>query len=227
MNVDYIGHLGDDLMVANAARVSFKKHHEAFDESDAKLLGYLAKHHHWTPFAHPQITLRIKAPVFVRAQLFKHKIGFTENEVSRRYVDDAPEFFMPDVWRGRPTGGAKQGSEGEITELSHPAEGIGSEDLWGDVDNKFHPTLHVEYYNYYCHQMYRWLLESGVAPEQARMVLPQSMYTEWYWTGSLAAYARMCQQRLDPHAQAETKYIATRCSNIIRNLFPVSWQVLV
>lgn len=227
MKVDYVDHMGDDLMVVNAARVSFSKHSEEFQDQDRKLIRYLANHGHWTPFAHPQITLRIKAPVFVRTQLFKHKVGFTENEVSRRYVDDEPTFFMPKEWRGRPTNGAKQGSDGVVTELTHPAEGVGSEDLWGDVDNKFHPDLHVSYMYQCALDNYQWLLDSGVAPEQARMVLPQSMYTEWYWTGSLAAYARVCKQRLDPHAQVETREVAQMINEIIDPLFPVSWEALV
>lgn len=111
MKVDYITHSGDDLLVANAARVSFHKHKEEFGDDDAKLLGYLSRHNHWTPFSHPSITLRVKAPIFVARQLFKHKVGMTENEVSRRYVDDTPEFYHPKrEWRGRPTDGAKQGS---------------------------------------------------------------------------------------------------------------------
>ena len=205
MKVDYVSHMGNDLMVVNAARVSFSKHKDTLGEDDQKLLGYLAKHRHWTPFSHPQICLRIKAPIFVRTQLFKHKVGFTENEVSRRYVDDKPEFYTPSAWRGRPTT-SKQGSSEEVIEVS--PEWI--ESLYDDI-----------------YEAYYTLLESGVAPEQARMVLPQSMYTEWYWTGSLAAYARMCKQRLDSHAQEETRDVAKEISNIIEPMFPYSWSVLI
>lgn len=205
MQVDYIGHLGDDLMVVNAARVSFNKTKEVFDASDERLIKYLASHHHWTPFSHPQISLRVKAPLFVRSQLFKHKVGMTENEVSRRYVDDTPEFFYPDVWRGRPTDGAKQGSSGEANDVS----------------------LMYDNFVRFARKTYHSMLENGVAPEQARMVLPQSMYTSWYWTGSLAAYARIAKLRLDAHAQSETREVAQMISDIIEPLFPVSWKVLV
>lgn len=208
MEVTYVNHMGDDLMVVNAARVSFFKESKEFGEADGKLIKYLASHGHWTPFAHPQITLRIKAPIFVRTQLFKHKVGFTENEVSRRYVDDEPEFYNPrGAWRGRPTEGAKQGSSDVI------------ETKWSGLmyDNAVRQCLDT----------YNEMLKEGVAPEQARMVLPQSMYTEWYWTGSLAAYARVAKLRLDPHAQGETRDVAKKISDIIKPLFPVSWSALV
>lgn len=207
MKVDYVDHMGTDLTVANAARVSFAKHKDEFSEDDARLLKYLARNNHWTPFAHPQITLRIKAPIFVRTQLFKHKVGFTENEVSRRYVDDKPEFFFP-ILRQR-SDSAKQGSRDEF-----PVE----------LENC---ELVINNAHTFALRCYEYLLKKNVAPEQARMVLPQSMYTEWYWTGSLSAYARMCKQRLDPHAQAETREIAKMISEIIEPLFPQSWSVLV
>ena len=208
MEVTYVDHMGDDRMVVNAARVSFSKHVEEFTEADAKLVRYLANHGHWTPFGHPQITLRLKAPVFVRTQLFKHKVGFTENEVSRRYVDDEPEFFFP-IFRQRPDNGMKQGSRDEFPVNLEHCEGILL---------SAHATAL---------KAYKMLLAENVAPEQARMVLPQSMYTEWYWTGSLAAYARMCKLRLDPHAQAETREIAEKISKIIEPLFPISWRALI
>lgn len=222
MQADYVNHMGDDLMVANAARVSFNKESNyevegdvngdewkfVLPAGDAKLIKYLAEHNHWTPFAHPQITLRIKAPIFVRTQLFKHKVGFTENEVSRRYVDDEPQFFFP-VFRKRPDNGMKQGSRDEFPANLEHCEAI--------LLSAHNIAL----------KAYKMLLAENVAPEQARMVLPQSMYTEWYLTGSLAAFARMCKQRLDPHAQAETRELATKISAIIEPLFPVSWSVLV
>lgn len=206
MNVDYVDHMGSDLTVVNAARVSFDKHKDELSDGDVKLLRYLAEHNHWTPFGHPQVTVRVKAPVFVRTQLFKHKAGFTENEVSRRYVDTSPEFYVPDRWRGRPAGSAKQGSSDEVIEGYHDPY---------DILVK------------YCMTQYESMIEAGVAPEQARMVLPQSMYTEWYWTGSLAAYGRMCKLRLDPHAQAETREVAEMISAIIAPLFLNSWRVLI
>lgn len=208
MKVEYVDHMGSDLTVVNAARVSFAKHSETFNDSDGRLISYLAAHAHWSPFAHPQITLRMTAPIFVRTQCFKHKQGFVENEVSRRYVDDKPEFFMPDKWRGKPIN-AKQGSEGE---LSTEAQ----EYLTEYVSCIYEDTL--EAYNY--------LIGRGVAPEQARMVLPQSMYTSWYWTGSLAAYARFYKQRIDPHAQKEIQDLAKMVGEIIEPLYPVSWKAL-
>lgn len=226
MHVEYVNHMGDDLMVVNAARVSFDKesdwerqhfdpatHEEDIDlrelrTADIKLINYLATHGHWTPFSHPSICLRVKAPIFVARQLFKHKVGMTENEVSRRYVDDEPEFYFPDKWRGRPTDGAKQGSSGEV----------------GGQLNK---TIRYSDLIDRCLAEYEVLLAEGVAPEQARMVLPQSMYTEWYWTGSLASYARICRLRLDEHAQAETREVAEKIDKIVSDLFPCSWKALV
>lgn len=219
MKAEYVNHMGDDLTVANAARVSFHKYKEEFHKSDEKLLRYLAKNNHWTPFSHPQISLRIKAPIFVARQLYKHKVGMTENEVSRRYVDDPPEFFLPDTWRGRPTNGAKQGSsEDEVAVIVYR----GVVESWTSEVNDF-------VLNHYSasERLYESMIEGGIAPEQARMVLPQSMYTEWIWTGSLASYARICKQRLDPHAQAETREIAEQIAKIIAPLFPVSWSVLM
>lgn len=220
--VCYVDHMGDDLMVVNSARVSFAKesHYETVEtaeawknvlsEKDKKLIRYLAKHKHWTPFAHPQITLRIKAPISIRTQLFKHKVGFVENEVSRRYVDDTPDVYIP-RWRSAPTNGAKQGSDGFV-------------ELGSDIGN----TAHIAYTmtTKMAIDTYNTLLEKGIAPEQARFVLPQGTYTEWYWTGSLAAYARVCKQRLDPHAQWEVQQYAKAIGDIISPLFPESWAAL-
>lgn len=212
MQVDYVSHMGDDLMVVNAARVSFAKHVEEFGEGDAKLVKYLASHGHWTPFSHPQISVRVKAPIFVARQLFKHKVGFTENEVSRRYVDDEPEFFFPEEWRKRPTDGKKQGSS---------ATDKFSKEFISDLDTLYSMFL-IE-----AERLYEHFISVGVAPEQARMLLPQSMETEWYWTGSLSSFARMCKLRLDPHAQQESREIAKMIADIIAPLFPVCWSVLV
>lgn len=218
MQVDYVDHMGSDLTVVNAARVSFAKHVEEFSEGDTKLINYLANHNHWTPFAHPTVTLRIKAPIFVARQLYKHKVGFTENEVSRRYVDEAPEFFIPDTWRGRPVY-SKQGSSDVVVDTITLRNDVEQWDC--ATDNAYHLLLDTAV------NVYDAMIKAGVAPEQARMVLPQSMYTEWYWTASLAAYARMCKQRLDPHAQQETRDVAELISGIIEPLFPVSWRVLI
>jgi len=206
--VKYINHMGNDLMVVNAARVSFNKKSTELTDKDIKLINYLAKHKHWTPFAHPQICLHIKAPFPIRTQFFKHKVGFVENEVSRRYVDDDPEYFYP-KWSLRPEGSMKQGAgEHADTDLRNSA-----------------------YYAYsnaidMCDSAYKNLLRIGIAPEQARMILPLGTYTEWYWTGSLAAYARFYKQRSDPHAQAEIREYANEISAIISDLFPHSWYAL-
>ena len=207
--VQYVSHMGDDLTVANAARVSFNKESEEFGVRDEKLIQYLAKHNHWTPFAHPQITLRIKAPISIRTQLFKHKQGFVENEVSRRYVTDAPEIYKP-LWRTKPTQNAKQGSEGFVEDVSK----------WETLDQAYYESIHKAI------NCYNLLIDQGIAPEQARFVLPQGTYTEWYWTGSLAAYARVCKQRLDPHAQWEIREYAAAIKEMIAPLFPVSWEQL-
>ena len=229
-HVHLVDSMGSDLTVCNAARVSFAKETEwevdkeaarrlaesgssapvselvRLGEKDQKLIKYLAKHNHWTPFAHPQITLRIKAPISVRTQFFKHKQGFVENEISRRYVSYIPEFYFP-KWRGKPTNGAKQGSE-DFIQLSVMDE------------KKYLDAVR------HCVDSYNRLLEAGVAPEQARFVLPQGMYTEWYWTGSLAAYARFYKQRIDEHAQWEIRQYAEAIGNIVRPLFPFSWESL-
>ena len=221
--VQYVDHMGDDLTVANAARVSFNKMSDwegeqhwtgavsgkKLSDRDKKLINYLAKHKHWTPFAHPQITLRIKAPIFIRTQLFKHKVGFTENEVSRRYVSDSPVVYRP-RWRGKPTGGAKQGSE----------------DFMPIDDDYNTANRHYEMCVRDALQTYEELLKRGVAPEQARSVLPQGTYTEWWWTGSLSSYSRVYRQRSDPHAQWEVQQYADAIGKIIEPLFPESWAVL-
>lgn len=231
ISVEYVNHMGDDLAVVNAARVSFDKEsnwelvdapqygcdpnelytQHVLSEQDKKLINYLAKHNHWSPFAHNSITLRIKAPIFVARQLVKHQVGGVWNEVSRRYVDDEPEFYFPEVWRGRSVN-AKQGSDGVI---KFPLEPDGfNHDMW--FEEVVSSSLNC----------YNGLLESGVAPEQARMILPQNTMTEWWWTGSLMFFARVCKQRLDPHSQKETRDVAELISKELLKLFPYSWEVL-
>ena len=200
MKVQYIDHMGDDLSVVNAARVSFGKHKDLMDKSDTKLIHYLAKHNHKSPFNHAFATFHVKAPIFVARQLQKHEY-MPWNEISRRYVDSEPEFYEPVVWRGR-SEDKKQGS-------------------YGIVDLKTKPT------HQYALQTYHNLLSDGVAPEQARMVLPQSMYTEWYWSGSLYAFAKMCSLRLKEDTQLETQEIAKQISDEMAMLFPVSWEALL
>lgn len=225
IKVDYVDHMGTDLTVVNAARVSFDKGSDweytsavsgsRLSDADARLIAYLAKHNHWSPFAHTSIQLRVKAPIFVARQLVKHQVGGVWNEVSRRYVDSEPEFYFPEVWRGRPTDGAKQGSSGRIEEII-PLRGAKPCTLGVLSTELCDEALHV----------YNSMVKGGVAPEQARMILPQNMMVEWYWTGSLMFFARVCAQRLDPHAQAETSEVARQIADVVRPLFPVSWLVL-
>ena len=226
MKAEYINHMGDDLTVVNAARVSFDKQSEwdenvnekfelskSLSERDSRLLHYLGSHNHWTPFSHPQITLRETVPIFVSRQRFKHVVGFSYNEVSRRYVDSDPEFYTPEVWRGRPEGSVKQGS---------------SEDVVIDI-REYKGFKMIDPYPRYleiCTDMYKHLLDYGVAPEQARMVLPQSMYTSYYVTGSLAAWARAYNLRSSEDAQSEIRELAAQWKDIIEPLYPVSWKVL-
>lgn len=356
MEVKLVDHMGTDLSVVNAARVSFAKKHEEFDDArDAKLIRYLAKHGHWTPFGHTSVTIHVKAPIFVARQLAKHQVGLVWNEVSRRYVDDKPEFFEPTVWRQRAEN-VKQGSSAtETVDLAFSAFDKGCQfcgaalttqrnceeavkkfctsscqskayrqttDGWIRVKwsrlkqsaakrgieftitpedllplpkycfylgvelqynasellpesasvNRIDPTLGYtpqnieiisnkansmlcnatrdelklftkqvqrrlgvfseasygvsEYYKGKA-ELYTRLIELGVCAEQARMLMPQAQQTEWYWTGSIAAWARVCKLRLDPHAQKETQEVARQIDEIVGELFPVSWKELM
>ena len=208
ITAEYINHLGSDNTVADSARVSFDKRAELYSaEANAKLIKYLAAHAHTTPFTHPQITLRETVPIFIARQRFKHVVGFTYNETSRRYVDSTPEFYTPDVWRKRPSDNAKQGSGGK-----HPSTLVWQEIYKAQVS--------------FALETYKRMINEGVAPEQARMILPQSMMTSYYVTGSLAAFARMFNQRTDPHAQKEIQDLAIQIGEIIQPLYPVSWEAL-
>jgi thymidylate synthase (FAD) len=198
-------HMGDDLDVVNAAKVSFAKESKEFDDNSVRLIKYLAKHKHMSPFGHCFASFHVKAPIFVARQLVKHKF-LRWNEVSRRYVDDEPEFYVPDVWRGR-SADKKQGSDG-VVKLEGVDEQI--------VDDYAAEALTA----------YQVLLEAGVAPEQSRMVLPQSTMTEWWWSGSLDAFADMCNLRCKPDTQLETRLVANQICDKMRELFPVSWQAL-
>jgi thymidylate synthase (FAD) len=233
MQVDYVDHMGHDIRVVDAARVSFRKmsdweyiHDETGEvigkdvyESDQKLIRYLATHNHWTPFSHVQITLREKVPIFVARQRFKHMVGFSYNEVSRRYVDDTPEFFVPDKWRRRAEN-AKQGSSDEVVERFNEYGVVAN---YGDAIDH-----HYKEFLIYAEGLYSDMITAGVAPEQARMVLPQSMYTEYFVTGSLAAWARAYKLRVDAHAQKEIQAVATRWDEIITELgeMAYSWTAL-
>ena len=217
------GHMGSDLSVVNAARVSFGKEAQALgwewydyedgsasgeyiavlEEKDQKLIRYLAKHKHLSPFGHSFASFHVKAPIFVARQLVKHKF-LRWNEISRRYVDDEPEVYVPDVWRGR-SADKKQGSEGEVD-----ASGVAvGRSIWA------------------AREAYQQLLDVGVAPEQARMVLPQSTLTEFWWSGSLDAWASMCKLRCAEDTQYESRIVADQISKIMGDLFPVSWNALM
>ena len=223
IKVTYIDHMGSDLSVVNAARVSFGKgsdwsysscpdpygmppeiveEYKKLSDKDTKLINYLAKHKHMSPFGHAFASFHVKAPIFVARQLVKHKF-LRFNEVSRRYVDDEPEFYVPEVWRGR-SADKKQGSSTTVVES-----------VFGPL--AAHASL----------KAYQGLLKDGVAPEQARMVLPQSTMTEWYWSGSLDAFADMCRLRCKDDAQYETRLVADQISVIMKDLFPVSWDALM
>ena len=214
MNVDLIDHMGSDLSVVNAARVSFSKesemvwvedaptmYKETLSDKDKKLVGYLAKHDHWSPFAHASLQFRIKAPIFVARQLVKHQVGLVWNEVSRRYVDDTPEFYIPTEWRLKAEN-KKQGSSDETIEYN----------IQGAIE--------------FATQTYNNLLNADIAPEMARMVLPQNLYTEWYWSGTLMAFARVCNLRCKPDTQMETQEIAQQIDLLAKEKFPVTWSAL-
>ena len=213
----YVDHMGSDLSVVNAARVSFGKSSQlvftddpddygSLSERDTKLINYLAKHKHISPFGHAFASFHVKAPIFVARQLVKHKF-LRWNEISRRYVDDEPEFYVPDVWRGR-SEDKKQGSEGEVKLRTLDA---------AIISDSPYDALSA----------YKAALNSGVAPEQARMVLPQSTMTEWYWSGSLDAFADMCRLRLPADTQQETRVVAQQVDTIMKDLYPVSWVALI
>ena len=226
IDVTLIDHMGTDLSVVNAARVSFgkkSKWDEGFVEggweqrlahTDYKLINYLAKHKHKSPFGHCFASFHVKAPIFVARQLVKHKF-LRWNEISRRYVDSEPEFYVPAEWRGR-SEDKKQGSDGVVEEATHIL--YSNNEFYGCID-KTDPY-------YQCLNSYEGLLRLGVCPEQARMVLPQSMMTEWYWSGSLDAFADMCNLRCTGDTQLETRLVANQICDSMKELYPVSWFAL-
>ena len=213
MKVELIDHMGSDLSVVNAARVSFSKTSEwdvvpevgpvegYLKVGDERLIKYLAKHDHWSPFGHASMQFHVKAPIFVARQLVKHQVGLVWNEVSRRYVDSEVEFYEPWDWR-LAAEDKKQGSSEETIKY--------------DIS-----SVHES-----CKEIYEDMLKSGIAPEMARMVLPQSMYTEWYWSGTLMAFARVCNLRCKPDAQVETQMVADQIDVLAKELFPNSWEAL-
>jgi thymidylate synthase (FAD) len=208
MEVSYLGHYGDDKTVVNAARVSFGKQVREFRPAqDGRLLGFLARHKHELPFAHPHVSFHFKAPIFVARQLAKHQVGFVWSEISRRYVKDDPEFYWPATWR-RGAADVKQGSTDEAVELDY-------------VQRK-----NLQDASKWARMVYKMLLDNGVCAEQARMLLPQSAYTEWHWTGSLLGWARVWNLRVKPDAQRETREIVEMIGPKMTELFPYSWKAL-
>ena len=239
IEVKYLYHGGDDLTVVNAARVSFNKVSQlecidmqkgkyAMKHQDEKLIKYLAKHKHISPFGHCFASFHVKAPLFVARQLVKHKF-LRWNEISRRYVDEEPEFYMPEQWRER-NEDKKQGSSDKPVEMLQ----------WTDLDTELSieghpqweepveitPNAYIGYVYEDALEAYKRLLNNDVCPEQARMVLPQSMMTEWYWSGSLDAFADMCALRCKPDTQYESRLVANQIDDVMSEKFPVSWEAL-
>ena len=209
--IEILNVMGDDLMVVNCARVSFNKWQDEYGSNkDDKLIKYLARNNHFTPFSQPQIQMRVTVPIFVARQWMRSNVGTTRNEVSRRYVDSDPEFYVFERYRDRPTGNIKQGSGAEVSTTLHEH----CRDLQEDVED-----LAME--------NYKEMLELGVAPEQARALLPQTLMTAFIETGSLAYWARFCGLRLGEHAQEEIKIEARQISAELGRLFPVSWAALM
>ena len=206
IKVEMIDKMGTDLSVVNAARVSYAKVKNQFEDKDAKLISFLAKHGHWSPFAHASLSFRIRAPVFVARQLVKHQVGLSWNEVSRRYVSYEPKLYKIDEWRGKPVD-SKQGSAGVI-----------------ELDKTLKHVYEMAMEQ--CKILYNALIGKGVAPEQARAVLPQSMMTEWLWSGTLYAFARVCNLRCKPDVQKETREVAKYIDSYCLYHFPISWDAL-
>lgn len=230
ISVELIDSMGSDLSVVNAARVSFDKKSDwlmklayqnsgvvnVLNDTDTKLIRYLAEHNHWSPFSHAFASFRIKAPIFVARQLAKSTVGLAWNEVSRRYVSSEPEFYLPEYWR-KAAENVKQGSSEEAV---HPA----------DMVVNFRSGLREIYDKTILRdslELYNTMISVGVCPEQARMLLPQNTMTEWIWSGSLYAFARVCNLRLDSHTQRETQEVAKLIDKEMKEIFPVSWEVLV
>lgn len=225
MKAEYVDHMGSDLTVVDAARVSFAKksawieeegQEPSLSDADKRLIKYLATHRHWSPFAHPKLQIRLTLPIIVARQWEKHRVGvvrgydiYDQSEVSRRYVTDEPQFYMPDVWRAAPDGSIKQGSGGILNRVANAAC---TYDLKEVVD------LAIKVYNN--------MLRLGVAPEMARMVLPQNTMTQWIETGSLYYWFNLCSLRLDSHAQKEIRDLASQVSSIAAECFPYSWAML-
>ena len=207
MTVELIDHMGSDLSVVNAARVSFNKESNKLSSSDTGLIKYLAKHNHWTPFGHASAQFRIKAPVFVARQLIKHQIGLVWNEVSRRYVKTDPEFWSPDYWRQ----GSDNVKQGSLRKKASSQNVINH--MFSDAER-------------HCADAYKAMLDMGVCAEQARAILPQSLLTEWFWSGTLMAFARVYNLRTTRDAQLETSSVVKEIGTHMEELFPESWKAL-
>jgi len=207
MNAVLIDSMGGDLTAVNAARVSFAKKKDVMDKKDERLIRYLASHKHWTPFGHIILQFRITAPMFVARQWYRHTVGFARNEESRRYIRNEPSVFHPTNWRSKPEGSIKQGS-GQVHSAS----------IDWEEQYKMLTDSAVDFYNR--------MIEDGVAPEQARMVLPQATETSWVETASLYAYARLCNERMQPDAQVEIRDLAEMVYNECADVAPVSWKEL-
>lgn len=224
IKVELLDFMGTDLDVVNAAKVSFSKESEwewqteyesgvpvndtpVLAEKDGKLINYLAKHDHWTPFAHTALKFRIAAPVPIRTQCFKHKVGMVENEESRRYISTTPEIFIPEFFRSKPEGSIKQGS-GDVHPLS---------DTWLEV----YRDMTTDAVNAYLQ-----MLEDGICPEQARFILPQGAIVNWIWTGNLVSFANFYNKRTDTNAQKEVQVVAELVGSAVESIFPVSWKAL-
>lgn len=241
--VELIDHMGSDLTVVNAARVSFDKTsswiykcregcqiersdwensedcpecEQVLKDGDAKLIKYLAAHNHWSPFGHVAFQFRVSTPIFVARQLVKHQVGLIWNEVSRRYVSDEPEFYFPKEWRGKAEN-KKQGSSDEIIELKPFAYFS----ILGKFGVEVIDCLDISL------KMYNDLLKQGVCPEQARMVLPQNMMTSWYWSGSLHAFCRIVKLRDYENAQKETREVAIQMKKYLASITPISFKYLI
>lgn len=220
ITVEYVRHTGDDLSVVDAARVSYDKKSVALGytgssdsnmipvihDSDKRLIKYLADHQHYSPFNHAFVTFRCTAPVFCIAQLQKHEY-MPWNQVSRRYIDTDPEFYTPDEWRGKPKN-SKQGSSGA-------------------AESQYFPNIYAKEIHEKCLGDYRKMIAQGVAAEQARMLLPQSMLSSWVWSGSLKAVSKMCKLRCAHDTQYESRVVANKISEYMEELFPVSWAALM
>lgn len=238
IKVELVDSMGDDLRVANVARVSFAKWKEEFDDKDARLIDYLANHEHLSPFRHAAVQLRCKAPVFLARQLGKHQVGLSWNEVSRRYVDADIEFYVPDSWRSRPSDGIKQGSGKLLGDVE--VRETDSFDNTGEVPKPcgfYYKHMDTNECQAHFHSVLKWhhaaalsiyddMVASGVAPEMARMVLPQSMMVDWVWTGNLLSFFHVYRLRAGEGAQLEAKVFAEQLKAVLQPLFPHCWEAL-